>query len=238
MISSYIQIILQLITDLEQSQAEAIQRAAVVVADAIAQGKLIYTFGSGHSQLIAREVAYRAGGLASIVHLPDSSWGLNERVEGVGKSIFAQFPVKAGDVIFVISNSGRNPEPIEVALAAKQKNLSVIAITSLQHSKSVTSRHSSHKKLFEIADIVLDNCAPPGDATMQLDAFPEKIGPVSTALSIILIQAIIVAAIQLLVDRGFVPPVLISANLDGSDQHNQEILERYPQLSWVNQYSV
>jgi uncharacterized phosphosugar-binding protein len=236
MYQTYLETAIEYIKKLIETQADAIQEAAVVVGEALAEGKSIYTFGSGHSQLIAREIAQRAGGLAPIFHLPDPTWGMVERIEGYGESLLQQYPIKAGEVIFVISNSGRNPEPIEVAIGAKEKGLKVIAVTSLTHSKSVESRHSSGKRLFEVAEFVLDTGTPLGDAALEFEGLPMKAGALSTILGAAMLNAVMVQVIQYLLDRGFTPPVLISANVDGSDEHNAEIMARYSHMQWAPKY--
>jgi uncharacterized phosphosugar-binding protein len=236
MYQAYLGIAIEHLKKLIETQAEAIQEAAVVVAEALAEDRSIYTFGSGHSQLIAREIAQRAGGLAPIFHLPDPIWGMVERIEGYGDILLQQYPIKAGEVIFVISNSGRNPEPIEVAMGAKAKGLKVIAVTSLTHSKSIDSRHSSGKRLFELADVILDTGTPLGDAAMDFEGLPMKAGALSTILGAAIMNAVMVEVIQMLLDRGLTPPVLISANVDGSDEHNEEIMGRYSDMQWAPKY--
>ncbi|HEY43191.1 MAG TPA: SIS domain-containing protein [Anaerolineae bacterium] len=233
MYQTYLETAIEHLKKLIETQAEAIQEAAVVVGEALAEDKSIYTFGSGHSQLIAREIAQRAGGLAPIFHLPDPTWGMVERIEGYGEILLQQYPIKAGEVIFVISNSGRNPEPIEVAIGAKEKGLKVIAVTSLTHSKSVESRHSSGKRLFEVAEFILDTGTPLGDAALEFEGLPMKAGALSTILGAAIMNAVMVQVIQFLLDRGLTPPVLISANVDGSDEHNAEIMARYSHMQWA-----
>lgn len=236
MYQAYLRTAIDHLEKLIENQAAAIREAATMVADALAENKSVYTFGSGHSQLIAREIAQRAGGLAPIFHLPDPIWGMVERIEGYGDVLLQQYPIKSGEVIFVISNSGRNPEPIEVAMGAKEKGLKVIAVTSLAHSKSVASRHSSGKRLFEIAHVVLDTGTPLGDAAMDFEGLPMKAGALSTILGAAIMNAVMVEVIQLMLDRGLSPPVLISANVDGSDEHNAEIMGRYSGMDWAPKF--
>jgi uncharacterized phosphosugar-binding protein len=236
MYQTYLETAIEYLKKLLETKAGAIQEAAVVVAEALAEDKSIYTFGSGHSQLIAREITQRAGGLAPVFHLPDPSWGMVERLEGYGETLLQQYPIKAGEVIFVISNSGRNPEPIEVAMGAKEKGLKVIAVTSLTHSRSVESRHSSGKKLYEVADVVLDTGTPLGDAALDFEGLPMKAGALSTILGAAIMNAVMVQVIQFLLDQGLTPPVLISANVDGSDEHNAEIMARYSHMEWIPKY--
>lgn len=232
----YLNSAIQAIKSLRDSQSDVIREAAKMVGDAIANGKHIYTFGSGHSQLLAREVTERAGGLVPVYHLPDPTWGMVERLEGYGEKLLEQYPIQSGEVLFVISNSGRNPEPIEFAKGAKEIGLKLIVVTSLNHSKEVESRHSSGRKLYEFGDIVLDTGTPKGDAVVGFEDFSTKAGALSTILGAAMLNAVMVDAIQYLLDQGIEPPVLISANVDGSDEHNAELMARYSEMAWAPRY--
>jgi uncharacterized phosphosugar-binding protein len=236
MYRAYLKKAIEAIERIQETQAENIKDAATMVGAAIADNKHVYTFGSGHSQLLAREVTERAGGLVPIYHLPDPIWGMVERLEGYGEFLLKQYPIRADEVIFVISNSGRNPEPIEIAMGAKGIGLKVIAVTSLDHSRSVDSRHSSGKKLYELADVVLDTGTPRGDAVMSFEGWSTKAGALSTVLGAAILNAVVVEAIQYLLERSIVPPVLISFNLDGSEEHNAKLFERYKDMAWAPRY--
>ncbi len=236
MYQTYLDVALERMRLMKENQGEAIQAAARIVGDVIAQGKHVYTFGSGHSQLLAREISERAGGLAPVFHLPDPTWGMVERLEGYGETLLQQYPIQREEAIFVISNSGRNPEPIEVAIGAKDRGLAVIVVTSLEHSKSVESRHSSGKKLYEVGDVVLDTGAPEGDAALSFEGLPVKAGALSTVLGATIMNAVMVEAIQYLLDKGETPPIFISANVDGSDEHNAELMERYKDMAWAPRF--
>jgi uncharacterized phosphosugar-binding protein len=227
----YLDKVCELLQSAKATQAEAIRKSAVLVADTITNGGLVYAFGSGHSQCLSREIHSRAGGLYPVVAINDPMWGKVERLEGYGELLLKGLPLKKGEVIFVISNSGRNPSPIDVAIKTKEMGLHVIAVTSLPHSKSQPSRHSSGKKLFEVADIVLDTGVPVGDACMSFEGLPMKAGPASTALGASILNAVMVEAIQYILDRGEEPPILISANVEGGDEHNRRLVERYGQLT-------
>ena len=224
------------IKNLENTQLENIDKAAEFVGQTIINGKHVFTFGSGHSQLVAREVVERAGGLVPVYHLPDPIWGMAEQIEGYGKRLISQYPIKADDLIIVISNSGRNPEPIEVAQEAKEIGLKVIVITSLQHSKAVKSRHSSGKLLFEFGDVVIDNGVPKGDAVVSFKGISTKAGALSTIMGTSIMNAIMVEAIQYLLDRDYSPPILLSFNVDGSEEHNNEMMSRYKEMKWAPRY--
>ena len=227
----YLDTLCELLQHMKESQAEAIQEAAVLVADTVIEGGLVYAFGSGHSQCLSREIHSRAGGLYPVVSINDPMWGKAERLEGYGDLLLKGLPLKKGEVIFVISNSGRNPSPIDVAMKAKGMGLHVVAVTSLPHSKSQASRHSSGKRLYEVADIVLDTGVPVGDACMSLEGMPMKAGPASTALGASILNAVMVEAIQYMLDKGEEPPILISANVEGGDEHNRRVVERYGHLA-------
>ena len=214
MYAEYLERACQLMQQMKETQAQAIRTSAALVGETIMEGGLVYTFGSGHSQLLSQEVHSRAGGLYPVQQILDPIWGRAERLEGFAEILLRGLPLKAGEVIFVISNSGRNPEPVEVAMKAKEMGLRVIAVTSMAHSKSVRSRHSSGKKLFELADVVLDTGAPAGDAAMSFEGLKARAGALSTVLGAAILNAVMVEAIQYMVEKGFehlrVPPKVLA----------------------------
>jgi len=227
------QAVLQRIVD---TQMEQIERAAQIIAQALASDGILYTFGTGHSHVIAEDVAYRAGGLAPVDAILEPSltghgkvWQSEymERVEGMAEVILSYYRISSKDVLVVISNSGRNAAPIEMAAGARERGVPVIAITSLAHSKGTTSRHSSRKKLYQLADVVIDNCCPKGDCLLHLDGLQAPVGAGSGVAGLFIIHSVIVQTIQNLLDRGIDPPVFMSGNLDGSDEFNRAVLERF-----------
>jgi uncharacterized phosphosugar-binding protein len=213
-----------------------IQAAADLVTESCAQGGKFYVFGSGHSHMIAEELYLRAGGLA-LVHgilppelmlheMPNKSTYL-ERVEGYSQSLVELYRVEAKDTILVISNSGRNAVPVEMCLAAKAKGAKVIAMTSMQHSANCASRHSSGKKMYEIADVTIDNWGEPGDAAFPIEGLDSCIGPTSSITGITIAQALVCQVVDNLVKMGIEPPVFKSSNADGGDAHNNRIFNTY-----------
>jgi uncharacterized phosphosugar-binding protein len=213
-----------------------IQAAADLVTESCAQGGKFYVFGSGHSHMIAEELYLRAGGLA-LVHgilppelmlheMPNKSTYL-ERVEGYSQSLVELYRVEAKDTILVISNSGRNAVPVEMCLAAKAKGAKVIAMTSMQHSANCASRHSSGKKMYEIADVTIDNWGEPGDAAFPIEGLDSCIGPTSSITGITIAQALVCQVVDNLVKMGIEPPVFKSSNADGGDAHNNRIFDTY-----------
>lgn len=226
-VERYFSAVAGLLQQAARESGPTIQQAAEAVANAIEQDKDFLLFGSGHSALIARDAAGRAGGLAPALAMEDVADGDAERIEGVAKVIAGRYELRAGSVIAIISNSGINAVPIELAMLCKAAGLTVIAITSLTHSQSVASRHSSGKKLHELADIVIDTHGVPGDAAVELPGGRFRSGATSTVLGAAILQAITVQVAALLMERGMPAPILVSANLPEGDAHNRELLKRY-----------
>jgi len=199
-------------------------------------GGRFYVFGSGHSHMIAEEIYNRAGGLAFVTAIlppelmlherPNKSTYL-ERIEGLGKSYLNLHQVTDKDVIMIVSNSGRNIVPVEMAIESRNNGTKIIAMTSMKHSKDVTSRHKSGKKLYELSDVVLDNGAAIGDAGFHIPGTDIYSGATSDAIGCFLAQALIVETLQQLVKKGFQPPVFRSSNVDGADQFNDELFDKY-----------
>ncbi|HEX8959878.1 MAG TPA: SIS domain-containing protein [Solirubrobacterales bacterium] len=208
------------------SGRESIPAAAEIIAGTVARGGVVHAFGSGHSQLLAIDLAGRAGGLASVNVIFDPGTGRAENLEGYAATLLRDVVFEAADCLIVISNSGRNPSPIEMAMAGKAAGVPVIAVTSVAFSRRVTSRHSSGRKLYEIADVVLDLCGEAGDAAVPLPG-GVSVGPTSTAAGSALLQATVAAAAARIQARGLEPPLFVSQNLDGSADHNEELRARY-----------
>jgi uncharacterized phosphosugar-binding protein len=218
------------------TQLDAMMEAAVIVADAVEADGLLYTFGTGHSHVIAEDVAYRAGGLAPVdAILEDSLTGnqkvfqseFMERVEGMADVILKYYDPDSNDAMIIVSNSGRNAAPIEMAMGARERGMKVIAITSMEHSQGTTSRHSSGEKLYQHADVVIDNGCPKGDCLLTVEGMEQPIGAGSGVAGMFIIHSIIVQAIEELRQRGVEPPVFMSGNIDGSEAFNQPFLDRY-----------
>jgi len=226
-IAQYFAVALERLQTLARDSSADILRAAQAVAEAIASDRDFLLYGSGHSALIAHDAAGRAGGLIPALHIEDAAEGDAERLEGMAKVILGRYELRPGSVIVIVSNSGINAVPIEMAMLCKAAGLTVIAITSLAHSQSVPARHASGRKLYELADIVIDTHAVPGDAAVELPGSSIRSGATSTLLGSAIIQALTVQAAALLAERGISPPVFVSANLPQGDAHNREQLARY-----------
>ena len=213
-----------------------IKIAADYVTESCKNGGKFYVFGSGHSHMIAEELYLRAGGLALVhgilppelmLHEMANKSTYLERVEGYSQALVELYRVEARDTVMVISNSGRNAVPVEMCLAAKAKGAKVIAMTSMQHSANCTSRHSSGKKMYEIADVTIDNWGEPGDASFPIEGLDSTIGPTSSITGITIAQALVCQVVDNLVKEGIEPPVFKSSNVDGGDEHNNRMFDKY-----------
>ncbi|MGB0333793.1 MAG: sugar isomerase domain-containing protein [Opitutales bacterium] len=211
--------------------ADTLRAAGKMIADSIAAGGVLHSFGSGHSQILATEIERRAGGLVPVSSINDPADGWPEQIPGYGARLFQrytyQYAVQPSDVILVISNSGRNASPIEVAMQARDSGLKVIAMTSLAMSKSTSSRHPSGKKLYELADLVLDNGGLPGDASIEAPGFAYKVGPTSTMTGALLLNLLSMEIIESLIAMGVTPPTYVSQNADGGAEHNEALAKKY-----------
>jgi uncharacterized phosphosugar-binding protein len=220
----------------EKNEKEKLLAAAERVAESIQNGGIIQLFGCGHSHILTEEVFYRAGGLVPIKPILIEPLMLHEgalrsskleRVNDYAEGFMTDQDIQPGDVIFVISTSGRNPVPVDVALAAKEKGAYVVGITSLEYSQSQQSRHKSGKHLFNSVDLVIDNHSVKGDAILSHEKVAVPFGPTSTVVGSVILNAIFAEAIKLMAENGFEPPVFLSGNIDGSDDHNQQLIEKY-----------
>ncbi len=223
----YLDAIDTLLARARKANRESIPAAAKIVADTVQNGGLVFTFGSGHSQLLALELAGRAGGYAGVQVVFDPGMGRSELVEGYSPTLLRDLVPEPRDCLIVASNSGRNPSPIEMAMEGRRIGMPVIAVTALDYSRTRSSRHSSGKLLYQLADVVLDTGGPPGDAILPIEGAPVNSGATSTVLGAALLNAVIVESVAELVRRGVEPPVVRSYNLDGSEAHNERMFERY-----------
>ena len=207
-----------------------IAKLAPVIGKSIALGGVVHTFGSGHSELISREIIGRAGGLVCVTGIIDPTGGFIENLPGYGTKLVErydrQYQLVPGETVIVISNSGKNASPIDVALYAKAKGLTVAALTCLAMSRGTPSQHSSGKRLFEVADHVLDNGGVPGDAIVEVSEGLSA-GPTSTLIGCSVLNWLMLSVMEWLKANGHPLPVLRSQNLPGAIEHNREVGSRY-----------
>jgi uncharacterized phosphosugar-binding protein len=213
-----------------QSNAPEIARLAPIIGASVARGGVVHTFGSGHSELISREIIGRAGGLVCTSGIIDPTGGFVENLPGYGTRLVERYDrqhgLLPGEVVIVISNSGKNGSPIDVALYARQKGLVVVALTCLAMSRATPSQHPGGRRLFECADHVLDNGGVPGDAIVDLGQGVSA-GPTSTLIGCSVLNWLMLSVVDWLTAHGHAPPLLRSQNLPGAIEHNRELGRKY-----------
>ena len=222
-----------------EADAGALTPAIDLIVESLAAGGVVQAFGTGHSEAFAMEIAGRAGGLIATnrIALRDvvlrGSRGVDilgggsslERDPAVVDELFEVSPIGEHDVFIIASNSGVNGSIVGMALKAKQTGHKVIAVTSIEHTDAVEPKHPSGLKLRDVADVVIDNKAPYGDATLELAGV--KVGAISSITAAFIAQLLTVAVAQRISEGGDTPPVYISANIPGGDEHNKALEDLY-----------
>lgn len=228
----YSEKIIEIIKEAEEKNLENIKRVAELFAKTIEEDKIIHCFGTGHSHMLGIELFARAGGLGNVdamlddIALPQGGAQRScalEKVSGLADKVYDNYKIEKGDIMVITSNSGRNAVPIEMAMRCKKEGITCVALTNLEQSKSQTSRHPSGKKLYELADVVIDTCVPEGDASMNIEGV--KTGPASSIVTMYLADLIACEAIKIVRSKGIKPYVFQSQNVDG--YNNDDIYTHY-----------
>lgn len=225
-------------TRIEDSQLENIRQAAEIMADSIQSGRWVHTFGCGHATIPIEEMYPRIGGFVGfhpIVELPltfftriTGEMGVHqflflERAEGYGVEIMKGYNFDARDTMWIFSHSGINNVNIDVAIEAKKKGMKVIAYGSVAEAKGKKTRHSSGKTIFDLADHVVDSCAPLADASVTLKNHQDKIGPISTMAFVTCVWMTVSTVAEILADRGVKLFIHPSHNAPGDDTSKQRL---------------
>ncbi|MFD9329701.1 SIS domain-containing protein [Streptomyces sp. NPDC060065] len=227
-----------LLQQVRDEDAGEIQAAGALIADTVATGGRLFAFGAGHSSLAAQDIVYRAGGLAlmnllvvpgvvGVDVMPATLGSALERVDGLASVVLDSSPARSGDLLVIISLSGRNALPVEMAMSARALGLKVIGVTSVAYTTETESRHVSGTYLKDHCDIVLDSRIPVGDAELTQDTVQAPFGPASTVVTTALLQAVMATAAGALADRGIEPPLLRSGNVDGGHEWNNRVMTEY-----------
>lgn len=221
---------IDLLQQARSRNAETLRTCGALIGRSIADGGVLHTFGSGHSEIIGREIIGRAGGLMPVSGIFDPGMGFSENVVGYGTRLAERYHhthgLHAGEVVIVISNSGKNASPIEVARYARARGLTVIALTAMAMSTTAATVHPEGKNLHAVADHVLDNLGVPGDALVEI-APGQQAGPSSTLVGALLLNLLALEAMTWLRDQGHPLPVVRSQNLPGGMEANLELSKRY-----------
>jgi uncharacterized phosphosugar-binding protein len=225
-----------MIESLQEEQLGSVREAGRLVAEVLRADRLVHVFGTGHSHMLAEEGLYRAGGLAPVNAILESGLMLHEgaavstrleKLPGYSPIVADKYGFERGDLLVVVSNSGVNAAPVELALLAKEAGLKVLAISSMAYSKSVEPKPGVSARLYEIADLTLDNLGEPGDAIVEVDGTGLKVGPTSTVIGAALLNAVFVEATCALASEEVEPPVYRSSNMTGAPEHNRRLVERF-----------
>lgn len=223
-----------LLAEVRTTQAEAISAAGRLLADTLASSGRAFAYGAGHSALPAQDVVYRAGGLAVLNLLPvPGAVGVDvrpahlgsalERVAGLAGTVLEASPARPGDLLVIVSLSGRNVLPVEMASRARELGLTVVGVTSLAYAEETQPSNATGTFLKDHCDVVLDNRIPVGDATLRHEGVDVPFAPASTVVASALMQAVVATAVGLLAERGIEPPLLRSGNVDGGLAANERV---------------
>lgn len=211
-----------------------IKEAAKLIFNSIKDKGILHVFATGHSHMMAEELFYRAGGLVAVdpilrpflmQHEGSISSTKFERLSGIANVIWDGLDLSQNDPFIVVSNSGINAVPIEFAQIARKNGHKVIVITSVESSKKLKSRTSDNMHLYECGDIVIDNHVPHGDGV--IDTKYGNIGAVSSIVCSYIAQSLVIEIVNLYIENDLVPPIYMSANISGGDEHNKNIYEEY-----------
>ncbi len=235
LLDTYFSIIKEGIRRILDEEFDNLHRASEMMADAIIKDKLIHVFGTGHSMLIAEELFLRAGGLVPVNAILDKRFSImsgiastmNERTPGIASKIIRKYGVSKDDVLIVISVSGINSAPVEACIEGEKLGAKTIAITSVEASRVLEPRNPFNKRLFEVADIVIDMKVPAGDAVIRFEELKQKVAPVSTILGAFIANSLVILTCEKLIERGTTPPVWLSGNLPDSDKVNMQYVNKY-----------
>jgi len=224
-----------LIDEVAEAEENNIDAAIKACYTSLKNGKMIYTFGTGHSHLLAEEIFYRAGGLARVcpiledalmLHKAAARSSMFERAPGLAKLLLDDVDaIKYGGVLFLFSNSGCNTVAVDMAIEAKARGLSTVCITNRTHSGISKSRHPDGVKLMDVCDVVIDNMGCYGDAA--LDVCGNTTGATSTVIGAMIMEAVVCRGIEIACERGGKPEVFQSANTAGGDEANAGFIAKY-----------
>jgi len=230
------QLVLSKIDKIFLDEIPNIEKAADIIIGSITNDKLVYVFGTGHSMLMGMEMFTRAGGLVQVSPMFDLSVsGFNggikatyvERLPGYAKALLDYYRPETGSTLIVVSSSGKNAVPVEMAIEARKRGIKVIALTSIEYSKSVPVANPAGKKLFEVADVVIDTKVPVGDATLKIEGLKQKVASVSTILDAYVLETLVVEVVEKMLGMGLTPSIWMEGNVPGGDEFNRQYWNKY-----------
>lgn len=229
---TYFRKIVAQLNTIRTTQRDKMTMASRCVADVIESDGIIYIFGCGHSHLIALDCFYRSGGLANVSAMLDTDLMLHngaaksskmEKMHCIAENIFDRYCITENDMIFIISTSGKNAVPVEMAQAATKNKIRCISVVSSEYFDD----KADGKKLYEYSDIYIDNSVPHGDAVIEIGENFEKMGSVSTFASAYIMQAVLAEGAKMAAEKGCDVSIYKSGNVDGGAEFNNALIKRF-----------
>ena len=229
---SYYEKTVAVLESIRTTQRESIAAAAAMAQRTIEKGGILYIFGCGHSHLIALDNFYRAGGLCNVCPILDSDLMLHdgaaksskmEKMSGLAEPVLDRYCLTEQDCLFVISTSGKNAVPVEMARAAVSRGIPTAAVVSGAYFADPTGL----PKLYECVPVYIDNCVPHGDAVMELPGCDAPMGSLSTVASAFIMQSVLLEAAAGAAKNGVKPPIYKSGNIAGGAEFNKALIREY-----------
>jgi uncharacterized phosphosugar-binding protein len=231
----YLQAMLELQTRVVESQRTVMMEIAERMTDTTRRDQRIFTFGTGHSHLLAEESFYRAGGLANVVPILAEHFMLHnlpavgsklERTPGLANLILDRYTPAPGEMLFVFSNSGINYLPVELAIRARERGVVVVGVSSFAYARQAPLSGLG-LRLDQAVDLALDNGGLPGDALLEIDGLNWRVAPSSTIVSALIWNCLVAETAQRLQASGVTPPIYASFNVEGAAEHNEILLDKW-----------
>lgn len=246
---TYLERVVAHLTSLNMPEVQdAVAAAAGLVAGKMVMDELVYVYGpGGHSNLAAQEIFFRAGGVVNVSAILDAGTLLSngalrsmhaERAPGYGRIVIDDNRLRESDLLILVNAYGINATLIDAAIAAKERGVRLIGVSSRIHAESIPSehpaRHPSKQNLHDLVDLHVDTKVPVGDTLLSIDGVPEQVGPVSTFANSFVLHSMMACAAALVYEQGFRPTIWTSANAPGGDERNAWFIENFKgRVRWL-----
>lgn len=231
---------MSILNKIKDTQADKIVKSGEMLTEVLLNDGVIHVFGTGHSKAFSMDFVYRAGGLVPTNSITFEDLVLKdkmtteeyfktdlERETKVAHKLWDLYDIRKEDAFILVSNSGRNQAIVEFAKLVKENNMPLIVVTSMEHSKNTTSRHSSGKKLYDFGDIVIDNCGALGDTLIKIEELNIEVNSISSIACGFIAQSITSEIVKNYKDKNLIPPIYLSTNIDNGDEHNKKLAKKY-----------
>lgn len=233
----YLNHVIAMLERVEETQGQKIEAAAQKMADTIAEGGSLFLFGPGHAGIFTQDLYHRAGGFVlanPILHpgtlvsnRPITTTSALEKLPGAGVLVLDSAPIQKGDMLIIHSVAGRIPIVTEMAVEARRRGIFVASIVNMEFATNVTSLDPTGNMLYDVCDLVIDDCGDFGDASILIEGMKQKVAATSTITASLIGHMLEIRACEFLLERGFAPPVVHSTNVDGGDEENRRLMEEY-----------